>query len=186
MPAATCGALPIAGLYAAFRALLRARTRARHARPRPAGAPGGAGRRRPRRRRRAAPAARQPPADRGVHGAGQRLRRRGAGAAAPALHLSRPRPALGREAGRPARLPAQLRHRPAGRAATCARATSTACCSRSPAPSTPAGQRGDAAQPERRPPTPRTISAISAWRCRATRISPARSAATPTCSCTAR
>ena len=41
----------------------------------------------------------------------------------------------------------------------------------------------DPAQPEPGRNTARTISAISAWRCRATPISPARSGATPTCWC---
>ncbi len=54
----------------------------------------------PRGQRRAAAAAGQPPADRGIHGAGQCRRRRGAGAAAHALHVSRPCAALGREARR--------------------------------------------------------------------------------------
>ena len=83
---------------------------------------------------RAAAAARQPPADRGVHGAGQCLRRRGTGAAAPALHVSRARPAVGRKAGRAARLPATASASRCRRATRCIRATSTACCSRSPAP----------------------------------------------------
>ena len=63
---------------------------ARRARPRPARAPGHPGRRRPHRRDRRARAARQPQADRGVHGAGQRRGRPGAGAAPHPLPLPRP------------------------------------------------------------------------------------------------
>ena len=133
--AATISACPAARtLYAAFRALLAARTRARHARPRPAGAPGRARRRRPRAQRRAAPAPRQPPADRGVHGAGQRRRRRGTGAPAPALHVPRPRPAVGREARRRCATSCTGSASRCRRATRCIRATSTACCAASPAP----------------------------------------------------
>ena len=63
---------------------------ARRARPRPARAPGHPGRGRPHRRDRRARAARQPQADRGVHGAGQRRGRPGAGAAPHPLPLPRP------------------------------------------------------------------------------------------------
>ena len=76
---------------------------------------------------RPSPATRQPPADRGVHGAGQCVRRRGTGTAAPALRLPRACPALGGETGDAARLPAQLRHHPAAGQPDRTRATSTGC-----------------------------------------------------------
>ena len=107
--------------------------RARHARPRPAGAPGGAGRRRRGAQRRAAPAARQPPADRGVHGAANVAAAEELERLPPALHVPGPRAAVGREAGGAARLPARPRHLACRRATRCIRATSTACCDGSPA-----------------------------------------------------
>ncbi len=173
-------------LYAAFRLLLQARAGTRHARSRPARAPRGAGRRRQGCLGGAAAASRQPPADRGVHGAGQCLRRRGTGTAAPALRVSGARAAVGRKARKPAVVPAPVRHLPAaGHAAAPPRSRPRAARRRRHR-ACAAGERGDAAQPDRRPPTRSTTSAISAWRCRAMPISPARSAATPTCWCIAR
>ncbi len=64
---ADAGSPDHANLYAAFAALRAARDAARHARPRPAGAQGDADAGGCRRQRLAAPPARQPPADRGVH-----------------------------------------------------------------------------------------------------------------------
>ena len=139
----------------------------RHARPRPARAPGGA---RPSgrvRRRAAAPAARQPSADRGIHGAGQRRRRRGTGTAttSPACIACTPPPsdekleALRSFLRRPRhrRCPPgnQVHPRDLDRVLQpCRRHTGGA-----------AGQRGDAAQPVAGRLQPRTTSAISAWHC---------------------
>ena len=159
---------------------------ARHARSRPAGAPGRARRRWRGAQRRAAAASRQPPADRGIHGPGQCRRRRGTGAAAPACDVPRPRPALGRKACIAARASctgSASRCRPA----TGASARSGPCAApRRRHAGSAAGQRGDAAQPVAGRVQSPTISAISASPCRAMRISPARSAAMPICWCIAR
>ena len=86
-----------------------------------------------RRARRAPPAPRQPPADRGIHGAGQRRRRRGTGAPPPACDVPRARAAVRRKARLAARLPARLSASRCRPATSCIRAISIACCAASPA-----------------------------------------------------
>ena len=160
--------------------------RARHARSRPAGATCGDRRRRRRAQRRAAAASRQPSADRGVHGARQRRRRRGTGTPASAGDVSRARPAIRRKARSPARLPARARHLAAARRSSpSARSRPRAAPRRRHGRSARWSTRSCCAVSRRRNTVP-TTSAISALPCRAMRISPVRSAATPICWCIAR
>ena len=135
-------------------------------------------------RGRAARPARQPPADRGIHDPRQRRGRRGTGGAASGLHVPGARRARTRKSSRRCAisstrsafpgwrwprarsirpelfnrvLRARRRRRRSARSST-----NSSCAAR------------------RRPSTARTISAISAWLCRATPISPRRSGAMPT------
>ena len=154
----------------------------RRARPRPAGATGHPGRRRAHRRDRRARTPRQPQADRGVHGSGQRGGGPGAGAAQGRLPLPRPRPARPRPSSRRcasswARWASRCRP-----GSGCARPTSTACCTRWPTSRSRSWSARRCCAARARPSTVPTISAISASRWRATPISPPQSAAIPTSS----
>ena len=128
--------------------------------------------------------ARQPPADRGVHDPRQCRRGRGARSPAPALHVPGPRRARPGKARGPARVPRRARHprpRPRQGPGAQARAVQPVAAPGRGEPRGGAGQRAGAALPGAGRLQPRTISAISGWRCAATRISPRRSAAMPIC-----
>ena len=135
-------------------------------------------------------AARQPPADRGIHDPGQCRGRRGAGGAAAALHVPGARRARPGEARGAARFPRRDSAFPASRwprGRSSGRSCSTACCA------APRGTGGSAARQRTRPALPgagrlqpEQYRPFRSGAARATPISPRRSGAMPICWCIAR
>ena len=180
---------PQAGTRAAVGRLCGAGGRprpARAARSRPARAQGPARPGRPGGARHRAGAARRPSADRGVHDPGQRGGRGGAGGQARSRDLSGARCPFQGEARRPARVPRQPGPAAARRRVTQGRRLQQGAAARQGPARGRSRQRGGAAFAVAGGLRRRQHRPLRPAPCAATRISPRRSGATPTSSCTAR